>query len=60
MMDGRDHFHYIDLRSPEDGVVGGLDVKDIELYEDDEQICVDWELDRAKGTGFTPVETVEK
>jgi len=38
----------------------GIDVKDIEHYDDDEQICVDWELDRAKGTGFAPVETVEK
>ena len=58
-MGGRDCSH-VDPRSPEDGVIGGLDVKNTKLCDDVERIHVDWELDHAEGTGFAPVETVEE
>jgi len=37
-MIGWDRSHHVDPRFPEDGVIGGLDVKDIELYNDVERI----------------------
>jgi len=38
----------------------GLDVKDTELCDDVEWINADWELDRAGGTDFAPVESIEE
>ena len=57
-MGGQDRSHRVDPRPPEDGVVGGLDVENTKLYDDIERIRVDWELDRARGTDFTPVKIV--
>ena len=56
----RDRSHHVDPRSPKDGVVGGLNVKDTKLYDDVEQIRADWELDHARGTRFAPVKIVEE
>ena len=43
-----------------DGVIGGLNVKDTELYDDIERIRANRELDCASGTSFVPVESVEE
>jgi len=37
-----------------------LDIENVELYDDNKRICVDWELDRAREAGFAPVETIEE
>ena len=60
MMSGGNRSHHVDSLSFEDGVVGALYVKDTELCDNVERIRADWELDRAGGTGFAPVETVDK
>ena len=60
MMGGRDCSHYVDPRSPEDGVVGELDLKDTKLCDDVEWNRADWEFDCVVGIGFVPVKTVEE
>ena len=60
MMGGPDRSHHVDPWPPKNGVVGRLDVEDTELCDDVERILVDWELDRAGGTSFAPVESIEE
>ena len=60
MMGGWDYSHYVDTWSPEDGVIGGLDVKNTELCDDVEWIREGWELDCVGGISFAPVESVKE
>ena len=60
MMSGWDHSHHVNSRPPEDGVVGGLDIKDTKLCDDVERVRANWELDRAWRTGFSPIKIVEE
>jgi len=60
-MMGRWHrSHHADPRPPEDGVVGGLNVKDTEFCDDVEKVDMNWELDGVGGAGFAPVKTIEE
>ena len=52
MMDRWDRPHHVNPRPPKDGVVGGLDVEDIEFHDDVEMIGANWELNRARGNGL--------
>jgi len=42
----------VNPRPPKDGVVGGLDVEDIEFHDNVEMIGANWELNRARGNGL--------
>ena len=42
------------------GIIGGLDIKNVELCDDTKWISADWELNRDEGTGHISVESVEK
>jgi len=50
----------VDPGSPEDGIVVGLNGKDTKLCDDIEWIHADWKLNCARGTGFAPIESIEK
>jgi len=52
--------HHVDLRSPKNGIVEGLDAEDTKFCDDIERVRTDWELDRAEGTSLAPIKTVEE
>ena len=58
IMGERDCFYYVDARSPEDGIIGELDIKNTELCDDFDWIRTDWELNCARRMGFAHVETI--
>jgi len=57
---GQERSHHVDPWPPEDGVIGELDVKNAKLRDDIEWISEAWKLNRAGGTSFISVESVEK
>ena len=59
-MGGRDRSHHVDPRPPDNGVVGGWDVQDAELYDDIEWIGADREFNHAGRMCLVLVEFVEK
>ena len=52
--------HHVDLRPPEDGIIGGWDMQDAELHDDNEWIGTDWKFNHALRTCLVPIKSIEK